>query len=536
MVAAPHPAARLSAELGRGARERLAWALSSGAVSRLNDRWQELHREPPPDAVSLAEPGPGGEETEVLVLGGGLGLLAAAALQLAGRAVTLVDRATVGATHREWNSSRAELAALDALGLAASSAVVAEYRTGFVEFAHRPPGGPPPARTWLPGVLDAAISSDRLLGLARERFLAAGGRLREGEAFRRLTAGPRAARVDTDGGTYRARVVVDAMGVLSPVQFWLHRRPYDWVCPTVGTVARGLAGVDAGVGEILVTDRPAEPDGRQLIWELFPLPGDRAAAYLFHFAPVGEEGRLESLFADYFRALPAYHDDADAEHLKPVFGLIPSRHRARAASLPRVVPVGDAAGWSSPLTFTGFGSFARNLPRVADLLLRALDRDLLGPEHTRRISARQANLELLPPMARFMRPLPADPDSVNRIVDAFNRATVDLGIERARTFYRDRAGSLTFLALLARVWAHYPGVWRHALARLGPAGVARLVGAVGWVGLRELMASAADVTLPAAEARLPAALAFAWRAAALEHRAMRPGDPAPPAVPGSAGP
>lgn len=520
MVATPGPAGSLN--LPPRGRERLEWALADGAVTRLNDRWTELHQAAPRDAVRLRDPAPGGQEAEIVVLGGGLGLLAAAALQLSGRQVTLIDRGHVGTTHREWNSSRLELAALESLGLPALSAVVASYRTGFVEFAHHPVGGPPPARAWLPGVLDAAVSSLLLLGSARDLFLAAGGSLREGETFRTLDTGRRAARVHTDGGSYRARLVVDALGVLSPIQFWLHRRPYDWVCPTVGTVARGLAGVDPMVGEILVTRGPAEPDGRQLIWELFPLGDDRAATYLFHYAPVGIEGRLEGLFADYFRLLPAYHDDLDAAHEKPVFGLIPSRHRPRSASLPRVVPVGDAAGWSSPLTFTGFGSFARNLPRVLELLGLALDHDLLAPEHTRRISARQANLELLAPMARLMRPLPADPGSVNRIVDAFNRATLELGPERARHFYQDRAGALNLLALLTGVWRHYPAVWRHALGGLGPAGVASLVTGAGLCGARELLGWAADATIDAVEPRAPGGLRLAWRAAALEHRAMRP--------------
>lgn len=495
----------------------LEWALASGAVRDLDKRWADLHRAPPADAYRLVGSLPGGgEESEIVVIGGGLGLVLAAALQRRGHSVTLLDRGRVGDTHREWNSSRLELGVLERLGLPTEGVVTKEYRTGFVEFAHMGPSGEPPARSWLPGVLDVAVSSRALLSGCRAAFLAAGGRLRENEPFRRLEIGPKGVRVEGEGGAYRARVAVDAMGVLSPVQFQLHRRPYDWVCPTVGSVARGLGGVDPSVGEVLYTNRPAEPDGRQLIWELFPLPRDEAAVYLFHYAPVGEEGTLEALFGDYFRLLGEYHDDGGAEHLKPVYGYIPSRHRRRSASLPRVVPVGDAAAWNSPLTFTGFGSFLRNLPRVVELLELALARDTLTAADTARVSARQANLELLWSLAHFMRPLPGDRGSVNRILDAFNRAMNDLGLERARRFYQDRGDTADFLAILSTMMSHYPSVWRHALRRLGPAGLARLFASVGLTAGREGLAWAAGRLPPPREPHR----ALAWRAAALEHEVM----------------
>ncbi|HEX2864609.1 MAG TPA: hypothetical protein VHN99_08565 [Deinococcales bacterium] len=460
----------------------LDWALADGAVAALDARWQALYRRPPTGAVRENPALNARPEADVVVLGGGLGLLLAAVLQAGGLQAVVVDRDQPGRTHREWNSSLGELAALARLGFDVKAITARTYRTGFVEFADRERGRQP-TRVWLPGVLDAPVSSDALLQQARARFLAAGGILRSGEAFERLEVSERGVVAHTSGSQVRARLAVDALGVLSPIAHQLNPRPFDWVCPTVGSSVSGLAGVDPQVGEILVTTGPAEPDGRQYIWELFPQEAGRSAVYLFHYAPLGREGTLADLYRQYFRLLRGYHDDAGAEHLKRLFGFIPSRHRARPGSLPGLVAVGDAAGWNNPLTFTGFGSFVRNLPRVSGLIQAALAAGRTGADVTALISARQANLRPMWAMARFMRPLPGEPGSVNRIVNAFNTATVQAGPALATRFYQDRGTPADLLGLLARMARLYPGVWRHALAQLGPGGLAAFLADLAASGL-----------------------------------------------------
>lgn len=247
--------------------DHLTWALESGAVKRLDERWKSLTTNPPTDAFELVSSVQAeGLESEIIVLGGGLGLLAATALQARGHQVTLIDRTNVGETHREWNSSQSELEVLKQLGLPHSKVVAKTYRTGFVEFNYQNERGEKPARGWIPGVLDVAVSSHSLLSQSRARFLELGGTLREGENFKHLEIGNLQTRVTTDNGTYRAKLVLDAMGVLSPIQFQLHRQPFDWVCPTVGSVVKHLEGVDENIGEVLVTDRGGDELGRQLIW------------------------------------------------------------------------------------------------------------------------------------------------------------------------------------------------------------------------------------------------------------------------------
>jgi lycopene cyclase CruA len=502
--------------------DSLAWALESGAVKRLDERWKHLNSKPPTDAFKhVSSIASDGLESEIIVLGGGLGLLAATALQARGHQVTLIDRTHVGDTHREWNSSRAELEVLKALGLPNENIVAKTYRTGFVEFAYDDPNGTKPARGWIPGVLDVAVSSKNLLSLCRTQFLELGGTLREGEIFHHLEIEKSQTKVSSDTGIYRAKLVLDAMGVLSPIQFQLHQKPFDWVCPTVGSVVKHLDGVDPKIGEVLVTDRGGDDLGRQLIWELFPLEDDANAVYLFHYAPIGQEGTLERLFADYFKLLPEYHSDARAEHIKPVFGYIPSRHKRRSSSLPRVVAIGDAGAWNNPLTFTGFGSNLRNLPRVLELLEFALKFDTLKASDTIQIGARQANLELLAWLTRFMQPLKHDPQSVNRIFNAFVKSSNRTDPERVKRFYKDQSSSFDFAVLMLGVMLEHPSIWRHGLAQLGIKELASFLGSPVLSLAREAKAFGAHTLWETVKDRLTPSQALAFRAAALEWQAMR---------------
>ncbi len=69
---------------------------------------------------------------------------------------------------------------------------------------------------------------------------------------------------------YKAKVLVDVMGILSPIAMQLNAgSPQTHVCPTVGTIASGFENVDFDTGEILASIGPAEI-----------IPGRGTAAYL----------------------------------------------------------------------------------------------------------------------------------------------------------------------------------------------------------------------------------------------------------------
>jgi lycopene cyclase CruA len=242
--------------------------------------------------------------------------------------------------------------------------------------------------------------------------------------------------------------------------------------------------------------------------------------YLFHYAPIGQEGTLEQLFEDYFKLLPEYHNDQNAEHIKPVFGYIPSRHKRRNASLPRVVPIGDAGAWNNPLTFTGFGSNLRNLPRVLELLEFSLKFDTFKASDTIQIGARQSNLELLSWLTRFMRPLKHDPQSVNRIFNAFVKSSNKTDPERVKRFYKDQGSSLDFVMLMLGVLREHPSIWRHGFEQLGIGELLHFLTSPVLSMAREARALGADLLWQSVKDRLTPSQALAFRAAALEWKVM----------------
>src|SRR4029079_5541461 len=113
---------------------------------------------------------------------------------------------------------------------------------------------------------------------------------------------------------------------------------------------------------------------------------------------------LLALFEQYFTLLPTYRAPGPGfAHLRPVYGYIPARHGRRGVTAARgLISLGDAAAGQSPLTFCGFGSNTRSLPRVSRALHAALERDRLEERHLPHIGPQQDNLRPTWTFARLM--------------------------------------------------------------------------------------------------------------------------------------
>lgn len=236
------------------------------------------------------------------------------------------------------------------------------------------------------------------------------------------------------------------------------------------------------------------------------------------------------LFEDYFTLLPTYKRPGRTfRHVKPVYGYIPARHSLRRQEAPLlrgVLPIGDSAAQQSPLTFCGFGSHVRNLPRTTSLLREALCHDLLEPRHLHPISAYQVNVSLNWVFSRFMRPWAA-PDDVNRLQNVFLRVLNDLGEDHARRFFRDRMRWGDYHRMILGMFRRYPRIVPIAWRVLGPAGVRRWIsdylvysGVALMARIARLPGERGRARVAAGMARLHPALGLRLRAQFAEWRAM----------------
>lgn len=430
-----------------------------------------------------------GHSYDVIIAGGGLGLVAGAALAGRGLRVLVFDRDRVGAAHREWNISQAELQSLVRWGVFTSdelhSTIATRYAHGVISFSAEGTGVPACPLN-LDGVLDVALDAQSVLNLARERFLDADGAILEGRAFRRLhiaREGEVASVFEVEGphGSefYGCKLAIDTMGAVSPIAMGLNGGlPFDGVCPTAGTVMRGL-DLDPTTGDVLVSVAPTQ-GGRQHIWEGFPGRDGETTVYLFYYDQTGKEKSkgqsLLQLFEQYFTLLPTYRPLHDQwQHLKPVFGYIPARHGRQGRTAARgLLCLGDSAAGQSPLTFCGFGSFVRHIGRVASLVEYALARGLLEAKHLALISPHQANLRVAWVFSRFMQPWPGgDGAAVNRLMNIFCRALGDVGMKTTVRFLQDRYTLGEYISIMLTTARHYPGVFALTARVLGPSGLLR---------------------------------------------------------------
>lgn len=474
-------------------------------IMALQERWQKVARGQLPvegealvNVPTVADLPQTRQDFDLIYCGGVLGLFSAAVMAQKGWRVLVFDQRRVGTSHREWNISDEELSRFVEVGLFTreelETAVAGRYGRGLVKFysKHIPEPG---SELWLDRVLDVAIDLGKLLEMAREKFVEAGGVALDFRAFKKVYITKQGlvrsvVEVENREGQlerYGAKLTVNALGAISPLSLLLQGgKPFDGVCPTVGSTAAGFVPgkgpleVDPEQGDVLVSIAHAQKN-RQLIWEGFPGKGGEMTVYLFYYDLVSpgqaNSQNLLDLFEDYFELLPTYKTlGPDFTHLKPVYGYIPARHHRPAggsASRRGILSVGDATSPQSSLTFCGFGSQVRNLPRLTRLLDFALKEELLEAGDLRSIGAHQTNINQMWVFSRFMQPIKPGqrPNDVNRMMNVFCATLEKIGLELTRRFFQDKIGWRDYnRVILSTAW-RYPRVFPFTLEVLGMKGI-----------------------------------------------------------------
>jgi lycopene cyclase CruP len=135
-------------------------------------------------------------EWDVVVCGGTLGIFIAAALQMLGRRVAVIERGILRGREQEWNISRSELTAFLELGLLSEAelerAIATEYNPARVAFPDSPD-------IWVRDVLNIGVDPVFLLDTLKGKFLAAGGRLLEKTPFEGAVIHPNGVRIEANG-------------------------------------------------------------------------------------------------------------------------------------------------------------------------------------------------------------------------------------------------------------------------------------------------------------------------------------------------
>ncbi|TLU87905.1 MAG: hypothetical protein FDX21_03590 [Chlorobium sp.] len=471
------------------------------------DRYWERLKQPPQTVIWQSSDLPKdiviSGEYDLIYAGGTLSLLHAA--MMVGkydRKVMIFDRQTPAKSTRDWNISRKELLNLSAIGLFTESeidsAIVRQYKNGWVEF-YQPDGSQ--KRLVMENVLDCAVDADKLLCLAKEKIKSVPGNVIIAE---RTFIGCYqfddhiVVKIEDRQGNafyYKAKVLVDVMGILSPVAMQLNEgSPQTHVCPTVGTIASGFEDVDFDTGEILVTTGPAEASsgkGRQLVWEGFPAEGSKYISYLFFYdeADSPNDKSLLGLFDTYFKTLPEYKKQGvDFLVHRPVYGIIPAFFhdgfdRTREIADDHIILFGDAASLGSPLTFCGFGSMVRNIHHLTGDLDRALSDNNLSKKHLEKISAYEPNVASMANLMKYMC-FNAATDEPNFVNDLMNEVMIvldDLPHHYRQAMFRDEMKIEELVLVMLRVAWRYPKVLMATWEKLGVQGsFGFLKNLVGW--------------------------------------------------------
>ncbi len=374
-------------------------------------------------------------EFDVIICGGTLGILIAAALAVRGVRVALLERGILRGREQEWNISRKELEVFRELDLLTAAelaqTIVTEYNPARVNFQ----GG---TEVWVEDVLNIGVNPIYLLETLKTRFLNAGGKLFENTPFSDAVVHPNGVIINNQ---FTAKLLLDAMGNLSPIsqQARQGKKP-DALCLVVGSCAKGYP--ENNSGDLLLSFTALE-NQCQYFWEAFPAKDGRTT-YLFTYMDADPQRlSLETLFDEYLRLLPEYQG-VEINHLnfqRALFGFFPS-YRQSPLQTPwnRILPVGDSSGNQSPLSFGGFGAMVRHLQRLTLGIEEALKTDQLSAKSLAILQPYQPSLSVTWLFQKAMSVAvnqKIDPNQINQLLSAVFAQMQELGTPVLKPFLQD---------------------------------------------------------------------------------------------------
>lgn len=375
---------------------------------------------------------------DVVIAGGTLGIFIAAALVRQGWRVALLERGMLRGREQEWNISRTEMNTFLELNLFSlqelEDVIVTECNPVRIQFL----GGP---EVWVRDVLNIGVDPVVLLNLLKSRFLADGGKLFEKTAFEKAVVHPNGVTVYADGGPFKTRLLLDAMGHLSPIvrQARKGQKP-DGVCLVVGSCAQGFPENEQA--DLMVSLTPMQQQC-QYFWEAFPARDGRTT-YLFTYVDAHpSRPRLEDLFEEYLVLLPRYQniEVKDLNFQRALFGFFPSYQQGPLGSVwNRILAIGDSSGNQSPLSFGGFGAMVRHLKRLGNGIDEALQSDALSRDALNWLQPYQPNLAVTWLFQRAMSigiDQKTDPDQINTLLINVFREMEHLGEGVLKPFLQD---------------------------------------------------------------------------------------------------
>jgi lycopene cyclase CruP len=445
-----------------------------------------VHQMVQTQASPLSTPA-GGERWDVVICGGTLGILMAAALAKLGWQVLLIERGELRGRTQEWNISRQELTVLVTLELLTPNeleqVIVSEFNPVRVSFAGS-------SDLWVKDVLNTGVDPVYLLERLKQRFLGWGGTLKEHHQFQQASVHPDGVAVTTLDATgspcvYTGRLLLDAMGHGSPLVAQARAQGDtaalpESICLVVGTCAQGFrvnhpANHNA---DLMASFTPCQAQG-QYFWEAFPARDGRTT-YLFTYThPQSPQPlTLEQLFADYLRLLPDYQQVSldQLQIQRALFGAFPSyRQSPLQPTWDRVLAIGDSSGQQSPLSFGGFGAMLRHLLRLQTGIDAALRQDCLSQPQLALLQPYQPNLSVtwlfqqamtLSPQQIRNHSLP--PEQINQILGTMFTTMAELGDPVLRPFLQDNLQFAALTQALVRAGFQHPGLVAKIIAQVGP--------------------------------------------------------------------